>query len=149
MPIAVDVDGVKNALDRFLFDLQSAGAEVMAESLHAAEGAALSAIKAQTRRRTGELEDKLVTVQQSPTRGRLFNTAGHAQFINDGTAPHKISAKNARSLMFQRGGQTFFRRVVNHPGTKPRPFIPQAMAAGEQALFDGLQRRVEVLSARF
>ena len=61
-------------------------------------------------------------------------TAGaNAARLNDGTAPHVIEARNAQALRFSVGGQTRFARRVNHPGTKPDPFLDAAAdAAGEE-----------------
>jgi hypothetical protein len=149
MTVAVNVEGTKRALERLLFDLKEATGEAMADGLAAAESAALAAIKAQTTRRTGDLEDKLVTVQISPTSGKLFDTSDHAKFIDEGTKPHVIRAKHARALAFTVGGARLFRRVVNHPGTKARPFVAPAMAAGERALGASLTVRVNELTSRF
>jgi len=145
MTVAVNVEGTKRALDRLLFDLKEAAGEAMADCLVASEAAALAAIKAQTKRRTGDLEDKLVAVQISPMSGKLFDTSEHAEFI----VAHVIRAKKARALAFQVAGAMVFRRVVNHPGTKARPFVAPAMAAGERALATSLTVRVNGVVSRF
>ncbi|RPH72011.1 hypothetical protein EHM76_06005 [bacterium] len=149
MTVAVNVEGTKRALDRLLFDLKEAAGEAMADCLVASEAAALAAIKAQTKRRTGDLEDKLVAVQISPMSGKLFDTSEHAEFIDKGTVAHVIRAKKARALAFQVAGAMVFRRVVNHPGTKARPFVAPAMAAGERALATSLTVRVNGVVSRF
>ena len=88
-----------------------------------------------------------------------------AAMLNDGTRPHEIRPKvgagfrgpvregqgrrsrgRARKfLKFQVGGQTVFARKVNHPGTRPDPFLEAAQDyAGEEidravgAMLDGL-----------
>lgn len=43
--------------------------------------------------------------------------------VEYGTAPHTIEAKNAKALRFTKGGKTIFAKKVNHPGTKPQPFM--------------------------
>lgn len=80
-------------------------------------------------------------------------TAGaNAARLNDGTAPHDITAGDRKvsggrdasgrfqkgssrpgMLRFSIGGQVMFRRSVHHPGTKPDPFLDAAAdAAGEE-----------------
>lgn len=85
----------------------------------------------------------------STTKGKLLSLAKYAGFIDKGTQPHLIRAKNSGVLAFQSGGRTVFRRVVRHPGTAPRPFVAVAMASGQMALRDGLSRRVDDLSRAF
>lgn len=51
----------------------------------------------------------------------------YAGFVNDGTKPHRIRPRNAKVLRFNVGGRTVFARVVNHPGTKAKPFLDRAL----------------------
>ena len=51
----------------------------------------------------------------------------YAAMVNDGTKPHVIRPKNAKVLRFNVGGQVVFARVVNHPGTRARPFLDRAL----------------------
>lgn len=51
----------------------------------------------------------------------------YAAFVNDGTRPHVIRPRRAQVLRFQIGGRTVFAKVVNHPGTKARPFLDRAL----------------------
>lgn len=62
-----------------------------------------------------------------------------ARYIELGTPPHKITGKNGGYLKFQMNGTTMFRRSVNHPGTKPRPFMTIARDIGEKVLSESLE----------
>lgn len=146
---AVNVENTKRALDDYLRNLEAAANESMAEALQSAEDAARLAVHAQTKQHSGDLDRLLVHVQLSAFRGKVFNTAPYAGYIDEGTKPHTIRAVNARCLRFESGGQIYFRRQVNHPGTAPRPFVALAQAAGQMALRDGLQRRADKLAADF
>lgn len=57
----------------------------------------------------------------------VFAKAKHASFVEQGTRPHVIMPRKARVLRFQSGGKTVFAMRVNHPGTKPRPFLRPAV----------------------
>ena len=51
----------------------------------------------------------------------------YAAMVNDGTRPHVIRPRNRQVLRFRVGGQVVFARVVNHPGTRARPFLDRAL----------------------
>jgi hypothetical protein len=81
--------------------------------------------------RTGRLRS---SIRAEPP--RIFSLRGsvtvgsdleYAALVNDGTRPHVIRPRNAKVLRFTVGGQVVFARVVNHPGTKARPFLDRAL----------------------
>lgn len=51
----------------------------------------------------------------------------YAGFVNDGTRPHVIRPRRAKALRFTVGGRTVYATVVNHPGTRARPFLDRAL----------------------
>lgn len=75
--------------------------------------------------------------------------AKYARFVENGTPPHDIAPKKAKALRFTVSGQTFFRKVVHHPGTAERPFMARAAAVGEQALDYGTELFLEKPIAHF
>jgi hypothetical protein len=54
------------------------------------------------------------------------SAGGAAHFLEWGTRPHRIEARNGQALRFMVNGQVIYRRSVNHPGTAPRPFLRHA-----------------------
>lgn len=52
--------------------------------------------------------------------------ANYAAAVHEGTRPHRIRPRNGRVLAFDMGGRTVFARSVQHPGTRPRPFLRNA-----------------------
>lgn len=146
---AVEVDGCKRALDAYLKGLEEAASASIAESLEVAATAGRAAVERQTKRHTGGLLGGFVKAQTSPFVGTVFNSKDYAGFVDRGTKAHTIRAKNTQFLRFQVGGQTLFRRVVNHPGTHPRPIEAPMAVAGELALSAGLQRRADILAENF
>lgn len=62
--------------------------------------------------------------------GRVGTDVSYARAVHDGTRPHVIVPRNVRLLRFPttRRGSTFvFAKRVNHPGTRPRPFLRDAL----------------------
>jgi len=91
--------------------------------------------------RTGNLLQSF-RFKTSPFEARWFPTANYAAFVEFGTAPHPIYPVNARVLAWTTGGggryvtaasgrqyykstpgTTTFAMHVNHPGTKPKPYM--------------------------
>jgi hypothetical protein len=60
----------------------------------------------------------------------------YAMYVEFGTPPHVIEAKNAKALHFKDGaiasslgfsGDDVFLKRVHHPGTAPNPFLRQTL----------------------
>lgn len=51
----------------------------------------------------------------------------YAEMVHDGTRPHVIRPRTKQALKFTIGGQVVFAKVVNHPGTRARPFLDRAL----------------------
>lgn len=86
---------------------------------------------------TGEVNDTATGASGEVTAGE------NAARLNDGTRPHTITAVRAKVLRFAMGGQAMFRRSVNHPGTKPDPFLDRAADAAEEALEQGVEAALD------
>jgi hypothetical protein len=65
-----------------------------------------------------------------------YPKAVYAPYVELGTGPHIIEAKNAKVLANPKTGQ-IFGRTVHHPGTKANPFLERIMAAAQPDI-DGL-----------
>jgi len=61
--------------------------------------------------------------------GGLEATADYAAVVHEGSRPHRITARRAEYLHFWWRGREVFRKSVWHPGTRPRPFLRNAMEA--------------------
>src|SRR6202043_190641 len=68
------------------------------------------------------------------TEGMLqwFPTASYAPFVEFGTKPHVIEAKNAKALYWN--GAAHPVRKVNHPGTQPNAFMERIVAASQEEI---------------
>jgi hypothetical protein len=73
-------------------------------------------------------------------RWTVGSDVAYAPLVNDGTKPHVIRPKRAHTLRrssrgivkpalrFKLNGKIVYFAKVNHPGTKPNPFLDRALA---------------------
>jgi hypothetical protein len=66
----------------------------------------------------------------------VYTKAKHLVWMEGGTGPHAISPRGrgkrkAKVLRFKAGGGFLFRKLVQHPGTRPLPFFFADFAARE------------------
>jgi len=59
-----------------------------------------------------------------------------AVFIERGTRPHTIRARNARALRWEGDGGTVFAANVNHPGTRPNPVLGNALDSSQEGIVE-------------
>ena len=74
--------------------------------------------------------------QVSDSEGVVGVAASYARVVVEGSAPHKIRPANGGVLAFMIAGKMIFTPIVHHPGTKPNPFIQNAL--------DEVQNKVDV-----
>ena len=55
--------------------------------------------------------------------GIIISMEGYAVYVEFGTPPHIIEARNKKSLHWKKDGKDYFAVKVHHPGTRPNPFI--------------------------
>lgn len=69
--------------------------------------------------------------------------AFYAKFLEDGTPPHVIAAKDPKgALAFMIGGEMIFRKKVNHPGNKPFLFMKNTLSESKEEILASMQRAV-------
>lgn len=83
--------------------------------------------------RTGWLVQSFRWAQQNLT-GYWFPTASYARFVEFGTEPHLIQAKDAKALYWP--GAAHPVKSVNHPGTRPNRFMERIIDASENEIND-------------
>lgn len=78
----------------------------------------------------------------------------YAEAVHEGTKPHEIQPKSKKALAFdwpaapaelkegKKKGAKFVYRKVKHPGTKPQPFLKQAVAKVRQTIPATIKRRL-------
>lgn len=84
---------------------------------------------------TGETVLSIKT--EGPTLGRrgpestVVADNDHSLFVHEGTKPHIIRARYAPKMVFfwRKAGRVVYRKTVRHPGTRPNPFLLNALRA--------------------
>ena len=67
-------------------------------------------------------------VSGDPVKGEIFVRDPKYIYVAGGTQPHEEWAYNAPDMVFlNKRGITVFTKHVNHPGTRPNPFLMQAV----------------------
>lgn len=61
------------------------------------------------------------------TVGRISTNVEYAPFVELGTRPHVIRARNAQALKFRWHGRTIYVKSVHHPGTAAKSFLRRAL----------------------
>jgi HK97 gp10 family phage protein len=137
--IAIETRGVSQVVEhfeRFGRDVhQRLAAAVAAEGIELVRAVQEDKLSGQmvgqvTRRLRDSIHLEMAETETSVT-GTVGTNVSYARFVHDGTAPHVIEAKSAPALHFFMGGAEVFARRVNHPGTKPRPFLTSTLAERE------------------
>jgi hypothetical protein len=65
--------------------------------------------------------------QVSDNGGVVGVAASYARVVVEGSAPHEIRPANGGVLAFMIAGKMVFTPIVHHPGTKPNPFMQNAL----------------------
>ena len=78
--------------------------------------------------RTGKLKQS-IEVRVEENRVIIGPDTDYAAFVEFGTRPHVIEAKNKKALAFKVNGQTVIVKKVNHPGTRAQPYVRPAFDA--------------------
>jgi len=88
--------------------------------------------------RTGDAESSIEPFLQRVTsngaEGLIECSVPYAAVLADGSKPHRIEPRKAAVLRFQVGGRWVSSHGVDHPGTRPDPFMDNALAKAEIVL---------------
>jgi len=128
MDFSVQIQGLDQLTAR-LAQAPSIAAPILQRALSASQAIlAKYTVKGIVPWRTGFLAQ---TFQAQLTTGMLrwFPTASYAPYVEFGTKPHVILPKNAKALFWP--GAEHPVASVNHPGTKPNPFMERIVAASQ------------------
>jgi HK97 gp10 family phage protein len=121
---SADIGKLAEALRQTAAESQTTTFDVMVQSANYIRNEMLALVPV----RTGVLRNSIhIQVETDKVViGPNLNQAPYAGYVEFGTKPHVIRAKKAKALKFQVGGTTVYARKVNHPGTRPHPYVEPA-----------------------
>lgn len=131
----VDGAATRESLNLLKASCIHAAALTLKAGMAAAESSAKGA--SEFKDRTGDTRGSVKAVYSGALRG-FVEARGASQFLEWGTPPHKIVAKG-RALRFVVNGEVIFRKMVNHPGTAPRPYMREARERAVTAIEYGAE----------
>ncbi len=146
-----NLDEVRRGHDRFL----ASNERLIGSAGEVAGRHALAFVQRQSdfKRRSGNLQNNTgyrVARTRAGSVIRIANPTLYAEFIEYGTKPHRITARNGKALRFtSRSGVMLFRRSVWHPGTRPYKFLYNATDSAYRVLGQELKRGMGELAQRF
>jgi hypothetical protein len=132
MDVRLSLHGVDRLLDAY-----SRAPAMVGRTMRKAVEDSLELVKEEARAshrfqpRTGRLAKSVEKAMTGNASGIVFlneAVAPHAVPIHDGSRPHVIIAKNSPRplLRWVSGSRFMFKKQVNHPGTRPDPFLHRA-----------------------
>lgn len=121
---SADISRLAEALKRTAAESQTTTMDVMVQSANYIRNEMLALVPV----RTGVLRNSIHIQVESDrvTIGPNLHQAPYGGYVEFGTRPHVIRATRAKALKFSIGGTTVFAKKVNHPGTKPHPYVMPA-----------------------
>ncbi len=142
-----------SGLEQLQAALQTAP-EVVAKRLQSAVVASAAIITRHTVRSDGIVPYRTGRLSQSigrPPAGLEIGTlraivrpaVDYAIFVHEGTAPHEIMPKTKKALFWP--GADHPVRKVNHPGTKPNPFMPRLLDASREEIQQQFAKAAELV----
>ncbi|MFB7114819.1 hypothetical protein [Streptomyces sp. NPDC056291] len=71
-------------------------------------------------------------IKEGPRGLQAVITCSHpaVRYVIEGTRPHIVRPRRAKSLRFEVGGHVVFSAYARHPGTRPNPFLQRALRMG-------------------
>jgi hypothetical protein len=108
--------------------IEQIGEDILDRKAKAVMGEAQNLAATRLKVKTGKYRGSFKIVK-SRLKREVVNTAPHALYVEKGTRPHTIKAKE-KSLRFNVGNRTVYAKQVRHPGTKPRNILKDALRSG-------------------
>ncbi len=152
--ITLDTTLMNQVLCRYERRAEKALVEEIHEAVEIGVDAAVAHAKATHpyKDRTGALTGSIVgdhgIRDENGATGYFEAAAAHASYVEEGTPPHEIEARNAQALHWINEGGEHFARKVQHPGTAPMPFLAPAALVAEDAIIDTIKTRLPPRLAR-
>lgn len=145
-------------LDRLVADAEKVGGELpglmrqaMAKSVTMVKNSAREVRTDSFKNQTGTLRRSITGEVQSASRGRVYvaSPANYGIYVEEGTRPHVITPKGGKKfLAFKVDGRVVFARRVNHPGSKPYPFMEPAFRDNAPKILEEYSKLGQIVVSR-
>ena len=97
---------------------------------------------------TASIDSGVTSVHNGGADGIVECSVPYGRYLADGTKPHDIDPIDPeRPLRFQVGGRWVSTYHVSHPGTKPDPFMDNALEAADAALGTDIDAAIDAAFA--
>ena len=143
-------------LERLQKRLNEAGRRRLADELRDATQESVLLVEAEAKRRVPQVTRALfrtIKGDVKETSGGTFRgivSAGgggvlYARMVEEGTKPHVIVPRRKRALRWRSGKGFRFATSVQHPGTKPQPYMVPALDASRARIEKAFQKHADQL----
>lgn len=136
--ISIQIQGLDELISKVQAFSESASQLIQETMLDSATENIVAVAKSLAPKKTGQLADSIYA-EILENGIAIVADKSYAPYMEFGTAPHEISARNATVLHWTQGGQDFFVRSVHHPGTKPHPFMQPAIEQGLEEMMHDIE----------
>ena len=145
LSFGINTSRVKKKLDKVVSNIESVMAAALAEAAEkTAEIARTETFY--TPHGTNGLREATKAVKITDDRWLVRANKPYAIFVNDGTSAHTILPVKGQFLRWlDASGKPIFARKVNHPGTKPYPFMDNAAQHAPIILEETILRHLQQL----
>ena len=130
---SADISQLAEALRRTATESETTTMDVMVRSANFIK----AEMQSRAPVRTGTLRNSIFIQVDTDkvTIGPNLTQAPYAGYVEFGTRPHEIRPKSAGGVLaFTVGGQKVFAKRVQHPGTKPQPYVMPAFQSWVDSL---------------
>lgn len=93
---------------------------------------------------TGRLAGSFELSQIEELAWCITTMVGYAPYVHEGTEPHEIRPVRAKALFWE--GAEHPVKKVDHPGTRPNPFVDRALQGAESRSEEFARRAIEELT---
>ncbi|HZW58259.1 MAG TPA: HK97-gp10 family putative phage morphogenesis protein [Nitrososphaerales archaeon] len=135
------MNGLREIMEK-IRSLSTEADQMVQDTLFDSVNANIAAVaKSLAPKKTGFLQSSILVKRgDTPTSVLVVAEAPYAKFLEFGTRPHTIEAKNARALHFTMGGREVFAKSVLNPGIEEGKysFLGPAVQMGWEKVQDDL-----------
>ena len=144
MRIEFEISGLEEMVQRCEAFQDDAAEQIQEAILDSIQENVIPLAKALAPKKTGALVASIDVIPSEPPNILLVAHKFYAPFLEFGTRPHNIEARNAKALHWQKGGQDFFAKKVHNPGIPPGKFsfLGPALQEGVEKIVNAIEERM-------